>query len=141
MLRGQIVPVDPPALQGKAVVAFAGIGRPEKFFATVRSLGADIVETRAFADHQRYTPAVLAPLLATARLTGALPLTTAKDAVRLPPQLQPLISVIAVDLVFDDVPTVDAMLATMFYRFNRASGGAATSTGLDWPAQSPPASG
>jgi tetraacyldisaccharide 4'-kinase len=140
VVRGQIVPLDPPDLKGQAVVAFAGIGRPEKFFATVRDLGAEIVEARAFGDHQTYTPAMLAPLLATARLTGALPLTTAKDAVRLPPQLQPLIGVINVELAFDDEATVDAMLATMFHRFNRASGDAATSTAPDAPAQSPPAS-
>ena len=43
-------------LIGREVVAFAGIARPEKFYATLRRVGAQIVMTRDFADHHAYTP-------------------------------------------------------------------------------------
>jgi len=141
VLHGQIVPVNPPALAGARVVAFAGIGRPEKFFATLRALGAVIVEARAFDDHQPYSAALLMPLLDRAREQKALVVTTAKDAVRVPPALLPGITVLAVDMVFEDPLALEALLAPVLARFNRASGGAATSTGRGAPAQSPPASG
>ena len=50
---------------GLRVLAFAGIGRPEKFFATLRGIGADLAETRAFPDHHAYRPHDLAALAGT----------------------------------------------------------------------------
>ncbi|WP_420394648.1 tetraacyldisaccharide 4'-kinase [Acuticoccus sp.] len=67
------------ALEGQSVTAFAGIGRPDKFFASVAALGADVVATRAFADHQPYTERQAGALLASA----GQPVTTRKDVVRL----------------------------------------------------------
>ncbi|MDJ0450596.1 tetraacyldisaccharide 4'-kinase [Methylocystis sp. JR02] len=73
------------ALAGKRVIGFAGIGRPEKFFHTLAETGADVVATRAFPDHHRYSENDLAELTALARRQGATLVTTEKDAVRLPP--------------------------------------------------------
>jgi tetraacyldisaccharide 4'-kinase len=70
---------------GKPVVAFAGIGRPQKFFATLEEIGADIRARYAFADHHDYTQRDLARLQAEARRYGARLVTTEKDLVRLQP--------------------------------------------------------
>jgi len=67
------------------VLAFAGIGRPDKFRAALLAAGADLVGFVPFADHHRYRPRDLERLRAAARAAGARLLTTAKDAVRLPP--------------------------------------------------------
>ena len=65
-------------------LAFAGIARPAKFFATLRAEGALVVETASFADHHRYAPDEVMRLVERAAALGAVPVTTEKDQVRLP---------------------------------------------------------
>lgn len=83
--RAQIVPDRRIAqeLRGARVAAFAGIGRPEKFFKTLREIGADVIETRSFPDHHRFSGADIAGLDALRRRRDARLVTTAKDAMRL----------------------------------------------------------
>jgi tetraacyldisaccharide 4'-kinase len=95
VLHARLAPIE-PNLAGHRVLAFAGIGRPEKFFATCRDAGAELAATRAFADHHRYTEAELRALLDHAASLGATLLTTEKDAVRLPPALRARVAVLRV---------------------------------------------
>jgi tetraacyldisaccharide 4'-kinase len=76
-------PAQSARLCGQRVYAFAGIGRPEKFFATLRQAGAKIVGQRAFADHQPYTTADLAEIRQQAAAKNAVAVTTEKDLVRI----------------------------------------------------------
>ena len=69
---------------GARVFAFAGIGRPEKFFDTLAALGADVAGTEAFADHAPYADRILTRLQSRAKALGAQLVTTEKDAVRIP---------------------------------------------------------
>jgi tetraacyldisaccharide 4'-kinase len=72
------------AAQGP-LVAFAGIGRPEKFFTTLAALGGDVVEAVPFPDHHRFSDDDLAFLDRLAGERGARLICTEKDHVRLPP--------------------------------------------------------
>lgn len=85
VLRGALVP-DPAAvaaLRGAPLMAFAGIGRPEKFFATLRAQGLEVTEARAFPDHHPYGATEIGALAAAADRRGALLVTTEKDVARL----------------------------------------------------------
>jgi tetraacyldisaccharide 4'-kinase len=94
------------------VHAFAGIGRPEKFFATLDALGAKRAASHAFADHHAYSDAEAAHLIEAAETDGAVAVTTAKDFVRLPAPLRGRVTAVNVDLVFDDMPALERLLRT-----------------------------
>ncbi|GBU17388.1 MULTISPECIES: tetraacyldisaccharide 4'-kinase [Methylobacterium] len=79
------IEADGQDFTGRRWLAFAGIGRPEKFFATLREIGADPVATHAFPDHHAYRPGELEGLAREADRLGAELVTTEKDRVRLPP--------------------------------------------------------
>ncbi len=114
VLRARLVPDDASLrFRGRKVLAFAGIGRPEKFFATLAEIGADVVATRGFADHHAYDEDDAARLVEDAARQAAEPVTTRKDWVRLPASAKPMISVIDVDLVFADEDAVARRLAEL----------------------------
>ena len=74
---------DAASLRGLRVVAYAGIANPERFFAMLESLGATIVESRAFGDHHAFSDGEARDLLDTARRMSADLVTTEKDLARL----------------------------------------------------------
>jgi tetraacyldisaccharide 4'-kinase len=71
------------ALAGRRVLAFAGIGDPGKFFATLADAGIAVAATRSFADHHRYTRAEARELCDQAERAGLTLVTTEKDLARL----------------------------------------------------------
>ena len=91
-------------------IAFAGIGRPGKFFATLEALGANIIATHAFPDHAPYTDAILQRLKAKAKVKSAQLVTTEKDMTRLPVDFRRDVLALPVRLVFNDLDAVKAVL-------------------------------
>lgn len=95
---------------GTRFIAFAGIGRPGKFFATLEDLGAEVVKTYAFPDHAPYTDTILQRLKAEATAKSAQLVTTEKDVARLPQAFRSEVLALPVRLVFDDPDAVKAAL-------------------------------
>lgn len=71
------------AVAGQRVFAFAGIGRPGKFFATLRECGAEIIKTRAYADHHVFSDFEAEALILEAQASNTMLVTTQKDHIRL----------------------------------------------------------
>jgi tetraacyldisaccharide 4'-kinase len=102
VLRAVLAPIDGERLAGSRWLAFAGIGRPEKFFATLRMLGAELAETRAFPDHHQYRAGEIERLLRDAEAMRTRLVTTVKDIVRLSPPRRAGIEVLDVELCWAD---------------------------------------
>jgi tetraacyldisaccharide 4'-kinase len=111
LVEGTLVPL-PTGLpfEGLPVLAFAGIGHPEKFFATLREMGADIRAEHALSDHQPLSDTLMTRMLREAAALGAQVVTTEKDAVRLSPTLRPRVLTVPVRLQIADWSPIDAAL-------------------------------
>lgn len=97
-------------LAGKAVVAFAGIGNPEKFFQTLRETGCEVKATHAYSDHHPYTEAEIQRLKAEADKEGAQLVTTEKDAMRLSNTALTGVVVLTISLEWADESSLDDLL-------------------------------
>jgi tetraacyldisaccharide 4'-kinase len=111
VLRARLAPgAEGYGLRGQRVVAFAGIGDPEKFLETLLGLGAQVVAFHPFGDHYGYGSADIQPILDEAYAVDALPITTAKDAVRLDPDQRQQVNVLTVTAQWQDENALDGLL-------------------------------
>lgn len=106
VLEAAALPRDPGRFACRRLLAFAGIGHPDKFFDTLRRAGAEIAMARPFPDHHFYSLEDARDLMATARADGLVLVTTAKDAVRFSdgfqlPGFQNMVEVLEIDAVFE----------------------------------------
>jgi tetraacyldisaccharide 4'-kinase len=131
VLRARLVPsVESQAeLAGLSVLAVSGIGRPEKFTATLRAAGARLVGEHAYGDHHAYSGGEVAMLIAEAKAKGCRIAITEKDMVKLAPLWpaaeRPLLLCVPVTLAFDDEEALDALLRGCLAKARSAAAGAA----------------
>lgn len=108
------------AFDGRRVVAFAGIGRPEKFFETLERAGAEIVAVFAYPDHHPYDDDDLQRMRALAKARGAALATTEKDFIRLSPRRRVGILTLPVEARFEDERALDDLLTSVLARAHSA---------------------
>lgn len=97
-------------LEGERVFAFCGIARPGKFFETIAAAGADLVGSTSFPDHHLFSTREVGQVLSEASRHRARPMTTAKDAVRLPSALRAHIDTLGVRLEWRDEAALERIL-------------------------------
>jgi len=97
-------------LSGKPVVAFAGIGRPDKFLATLRTIGADVLAFHSFPDHHPYGTDDTHRLTGEAEKSGARLVTTEKDWVRLPDAFREKVTPVRAAIVWQDEAAIARLL-------------------------------
>ena len=114
LLEARFVPTgNAMAVRGRRVVAFAGIGRPDKFFETLQEIGAELVEAMAYPDHYRFPETEIMFICELAQQRGARAVCTEKDHARLPKDAYPMVSPVPVRLEWRDPTALEGLLAPL----------------------------
>ena len=92
-------------------VAFAGIGRPEKFFDTLQAMNADLADAIPYPDHYAFKPGDLRYLRRLAAERNARLITTEKDFARLPAGARGDIEMLPIEIQFDQIEALDKLIA------------------------------
>ncbi len=109
ILRARLAPLAP--LHPGRYIAFAGIGRPERFFDSLQDQpGVELAEAVPFPDHHAFTPSDLSYLMKLSSEREASLVTTDKDFVRLPPDVKPKVLRASVEAKFEDETALTALL-------------------------------
>jgi tetraacyldisaccharide 4'-kinase len=144
VIEASVVPAGETAwLRTAPLLAYAGIGVPERFFGLLEQLGGLIVSRRQFADHHAFTAAEARALLAEARRRGAQLVTTAKDYVRLSKsdaalaELAAATKVLDIEMVFE--PRDEERLRSLLAAALTGPATAASAPGAEDSGASPPA--
>lgn len=117
VLRAVLRPGPEAALlAGQAVFAFCGLANPQKFFSTLTEAGMVLAGRAAFADHYPFDEGDMRDLLAQAEALRAIPVTTRKDYVRLPPAFRSRVTVVTVRLEWAEPTQIEALLEPLAQR-------------------------
>tara|TARA_B100000886_G_scaffold340230_1_gene308535 strand:+ start:2763 stop:3725 length:963 start_codon:yes stop_codon:yes gene_type:complete len=115
ILKARMQPANIAGLQGEKFVAFAGIGRPKKFFDTLRKFSCDLILEREFPDHHHFTHSELEELLTISEQCKASLITTEKDFVRIPGHFRSSINVLKIEIEWID-PNFDKIFLKNFLK-------------------------
>jgi len=108
--RTRIVASPESSITEKKVLAFAGIGRPSKFYETLSDLGYEVVGKFDFSDHHKFKEEEITMICDRAQKLGAIPITTEKDHARLPIETRAKIKVIKICIEWEDSNARESIL-------------------------------
>ena len=107
---GTVTPVRPQTKRGKSV-AFAGIGRPQKFYQSLEDCGVNVVKTFDFPDHHFYSEDELSNIINCAKSLDADIFTTSKDMVKIPVSLQSNFKVLEIEIKWQDEKAISKFIS------------------------------
>lgn len=117
VLRARLVPgPEAELLTGQPVFAFCGIANPRKFFNSLQEAGAVLAGRVSYADHYPFDAGDLRDLLEQAEALRAIPVTTLKDYVRIPPAFRSRVTVMTVKLEWEDPVALETLLDPLAQR-------------------------
>lgn len=109
VFKGRIsAQIDKP--EKEPIIAFAGIGRPKKFYTSLQNCGFKIYQTIDFPDHHQYTRAELLSLIEKAQQNKCLLYTTSKDFVKIPTDLKRNFKVLEISIQWEDEQKLENFL-------------------------------
>lgn len=111
IFRGHVSPQKINSTE-RQVIAFAGIGRPEKFYQSLQDCGLTIIKTISFPDHHFYQNDELENIISAAEQANADIYTTAKDMVKIPYKLQKHFKVLEICIEWEDEKALTDFLLT-----------------------------
>jgi tetraacyldisaccharide 4'-kinase len=129
IVHARLKPLKVREWRKEPLFAFAGIGRPEKFFATLSEIRAPVAKTMSFPDHYRYTEADAERLLAHAAAADLRLVTTEKDMARLSggtgalARLRETAAALPVLLEFENPPAIAELIGEAVERAATRQGG------------------
>lgn len=111
VFRAALVPTHEWAeLKGQDVIAFAGLGRTEKFFTMCEKAGMNVIERHPFPDHHPYTRTEIIRLIEHASMMDARLVTTEKDAVKIHAEERNHIRTLRIEVMWQDEPALEQFL-------------------------------
>ena len=114
VLRARLVPgPEIAAHAGRRVLAFAGIASPEKFFTGLQQAGVVLAGRLPFPDHHPFVEPELREIIAKARALQVRPVTTPKDATRIPSALRAEFDIIGVTLKWENPAEIEALITAL----------------------------
>ncbi len=99
--RARSVP-HPLIIPSNRVIAFCGLGFPQKFYKTLQDLEVDLIAIKSFPDHYRYQKEDLVRLQKMANENHAVLVTTQKDKVKIPSSWHIQLHVLDISIQFED---------------------------------------
>ena len=112
LLRADLV-LDASSVPKGPLLAFAGIGRPERFFRSLARAGGEVAFSRGFPDHHPYPEAEMAALADEAAAAGARLVTTSKDHVRVPASYRDAVRAVPASMTSPDEGRILALLEAL----------------------------
>jgi tetraacyldisaccharide 4'-kinase len=97
---------QPVSFPSNRIIAFCGLGFPQKFYKSLEKEGLTLLATESFPDHYVYKEKDLIDLQFLAKKHQAILVTTRKDWVKIPPSWHPNIYVLDLEIQFEDLERV-----------------------------------
>jgi len=99
--KAQIIS-QPLTLPSNRVIAFCGLGFPQKFYTSLENTGVELIATETFPDHYQYKNEDLLKLQKLAQKHNSVLVTTQKDLVKIPPLWQDQVHVLDINIQFEN---------------------------------------